>query len=74
MSLGIGVEYVADALRHTPTLIAEVNRQMPRTSGPRRLPLSAFAATIETDRPLRAGTGRASPTRPTAPSARRSPR
>ena len=53
MSLGIGVEYVADALRHTPTLIAEVNRQMPRTRGACRLPLSAFAAMIETDRPLR---------------------
>jgi acyl-CoA hydrolase len=47
------VEYVADALRCTPTLIAEVNRQMPRTRGASRLPLSAFAATIETDRPLR---------------------
>jgi acyl-CoA hydrolase len=47
------VEYVADALRHTPTLIAEVNRQMPRTAGSGRLPLSAFTATIETDRPPR---------------------
>lgn len=53
VSLGIGVEYVADALRYTPTLIAEVNRQMPRTRGAGRLPLSAFAATVETDRPLR---------------------
>ena len=53
VSLGIGVEYVADALRCTPTLIAEVNRQMPRTRGASRLPLSVFAATIETDRPLR---------------------
>ena len=53
VSLGIGVEYVADALRYTPTLIAEVNLQMPRTRGACRLPLSAFAATVETDRPLR---------------------
>jgi acyl-CoA hydrolase len=53
VSLGIGVDYVADALRYTPTLIAEVNRQMPWTRGAARLPLSAFAATIETDRPLR---------------------
>jgi len=53
VSLGIGVDYAADALRHTLTLIAEVNRQMPRTTGAGRLPLSAFAATIETDRPLR---------------------
>ena len=44
VSLGIGMEYVADALRYTPTLIAEVNRQMPRTRGASRLPLSAFAA------------------------------
>ncbi|MFD0306916.1 acetyl-CoA hydrolase/transferase family protein [Streptomyces sp. NPDC127119] len=53
VSLGIGVEYVADALRHTPTLIAEINHRMPRTTGTERLPLSAFAATVETDRPLR---------------------
>jgi acyl-CoA hydrolase len=52
VSLGIGVEYVADALKHTRTLIAEVNQQMPDTSGP-RVPLSRFAAVVETDRPLR---------------------
>lgn len=52
VSLGIGVEYVADAIPHTPTLIAEINHQMPRTVGGPRLPLSAFAAQIETDRPL----------------------
>lgn len=51
-SLGIGVEYVADALRHTPVLIAEINQRMPPTRGSTRLPLSAFAAYIETDRPL----------------------
>jgi acyl-CoA hydrolase len=33
VSLGIGVEYVADALPHTRTLIAEVNRQMPAVAG-----------------------------------------
>jgi acyl-CoA hydrolase len=53
VSLGIGVEYAADALLHTRTLIAEINHRMPRTIGSARLPLSAFAATIETDRPLR---------------------
>jgi acyl-CoA hydrolase len=52
VSLGIGVEYVADALPHTPVLIAEINRRMPPTRGTARLPLSAFAATVETDRPL----------------------
>jgi acyl-CoA hydrolase len=53
VSLGIGVEYVADALPHTRTLLAEINHQMPATAGAARLPLSAFAATVETDRPLR---------------------
>jgi acyl-CoA hydrolase len=53
VSLGIGVEYVADALPHARTLIAEINHRMPPTAGAPRLPLSAFAATVETDRPLR---------------------
>jgi acyl-CoA hydrolase len=53
VSLGIGVDYVADALPHARTLIAEVNQRMPRTTGAPLLPLSAFAATVETDRPLR---------------------
>jgi acyl-CoA hydrolase len=53
VSLGIGVEYIADALPYARTLIAEVNKQMPRTAGAPCLPLSAFAATVETDRPLR---------------------
>jgi acyl-CoA hydrolase len=57
--LGIGVDYAADALLHTRTLIAEVNHQMPQTAGPHRLPLSAFAATIVTDRPLREAPSRA---------------
>jgi acyl-CoA hydrolase len=52
VTLGIGVEYVADALLHTPTLLAEVNARMPATVGGPRLPLSAFAAVLETDRPL----------------------
>lgn len=53
VTLGTGVEYVADAILHTRTLIAEINEQMPRTVGGPRLPLAAFAAVIETDRPLR---------------------
>jgi acyl-CoA hydrolase len=53
VSLGIGVDYAADALPHTATLIAEINHRMPWTRGAPRLPLSAFAATVETDRPLR---------------------
>lgn len=53
VTLGTGVEYVADAIRHTRALIAEINQQMPRTTGGPRLPLSRFAAVLETDRPLR---------------------
>jgi acyl-CoA hydrolase len=59
VSLGIGVEYVADALPHARTLIAEVNQRMPRTAGAPLLPLTAFAATVETDRPLREAPSRA---------------
>ncbi|MEI2778316.1 MAG: acetyl-CoA hydrolase/transferase C-terminal domain-containing protein [Tetrasphaera sp.] len=51
-SLGVGVDYVADAVEHTRVLIAEINQQMPPTTGSRRIPLSRFAATVETDRPL----------------------
>jgi acyl-CoA hydrolase len=53
VSLGIGVEYVADALLHTRVLIAEINQRMPATTGSARLPLSRFAMTVESDRPLR---------------------
>jgi acyl-CoA hydrolase len=60
VSLGIGVEYVADALRHTRTLIAEINQRMPSTTGSARLPLSAFAATVRSDRALREAPFRAS--------------
>ena len=59
VSLGIGVEYAADALRHTRTLVAEVNHRMPRTTGSAGLPLSVFAAVVETDRPLREAPARA---------------
>jgi acyl-CoA hydrolase len=52
VSLGIGVEYVADAIGHTNVLVAEINHRMPRTTGTARIPLDAFAATVETDRPL----------------------
>lgn len=52
VTLGTGVEYVADAIAHTRTLIAEVNHRMPTTVGGPKLPLSRFAALIETDREL----------------------
>jgi acyl-CoA hydrolase len=51
-SLGIGVDYVADAVAHTPVLIAEVNRRMPATAGTAKIPMSRFSAVVETDRPL----------------------
>ena len=49
-SLGIGVDYIADALPHARAVIAEINAQMPRTSGGPRLRTADFAAFIETDR------------------------
>lgn len=52
VSLGIGVEYAADAVPHSRTLIAEINHRMPCTAGSPRLPLERFAAVVETDRPL----------------------
>jgi len=51
-SLGIGVDYAADAIASTPVLIAEINQQMPPTRGSARVPLERFAAVVETDRPL----------------------
>lgn len=51
-SLGVGVDYVADAVAHTPVLIAEINAQMPATTGSPAIPVERFAATITTDRAL----------------------
>ncbi len=51
-SLGVGVDYAADAIEHTPVLIAEMNQRMPATAGAPRLPADRFAAVVETDRPL----------------------
>lgn len=51
-SLGVGVDYVADAVAHTPVLIAEINDQMPATVGSEPIPLARFAATITTSRTL----------------------
>lgn len=58
-SLGVGVDYVADAIPHTPVLIAEINAQMPATQGTPRIPVDRFAATIFTDRTLPEDTLRA---------------
>ncbi|MBM6545430.1 acetyl-CoA hydrolase/transferase family protein [Janibacter sp. YIM B02568] len=52
VTLGTGVDYAADAVPATRTLIAEINQQMPATVGSPRIHFSRFAATLETDRPL----------------------
>ncbi|GLL09457.1 acetyl-CoA hydrolase [Pseudonocardia halophobica] len=51
-SLGIGVDYAADAVRHSRVLIGEINHRMPATVGTPGIPLERFAATVETDRPV----------------------
>ena len=51
-SLGIGPDYVADAVRHSRVLLGEINHHMPATIGTDPIPLEAFAAVVETDRPL----------------------
>ena len=51
-SLGIGADYAADAVRHSRVLIAEINHQMPVTSGTPGIPIDRFAAVLETDHPL----------------------
>lgn len=58
-SMGVGADYAADAIAHTRTLIGEINDQMPDTPRAPRIPLSRFAATISTDRPLRTAPQRA---------------
>lgn len=51
-SLGLGVDYIADAVPHATVLIAEINAQMPATVGSDRIHLDRFAAVLHTDRPL----------------------
>ena len=51
-SFGIGVDFAADAARHSRVLIGEINHRMPATTGTPGIRLDRFAATIETDRPL----------------------
>jgi acyl-CoA hydrolase len=51
-TLGVGADYTADAIAHTPILIAEVNQRMPATRGTPRIAMSRFRAVVETDRPL----------------------
>lgn len=51
-SLGTSVDAARAAADCAPVLIAEINRQMPRTHGHSVVPLKSFAAWIESDRPL----------------------
>lgn len=51
VSLGVCADYMADALHHTKTLVAEINHSVPSILGP-RVPLSAFALTVESEREL----------------------
>lgn len=50
-SLGTAVDYTYELLGQARAVVAEVNEQMPVTSGP-RLPPSAFTDTVRTSRPL----------------------
>jgi acyl-CoA hydrolase len=51
-TFGIGVDYAADAARHSRVLVGEINHRMPATTGTPGIPLVRFAAVIETDRPV----------------------
>lgn len=52
MSLGVGVDCTLNAARSATHVIAEVNRQMPRSMGDSFLPVSRLTAIVESDRPL----------------------
>ncbi len=52
MSLGVGVDCTLNAARSAKHVIAEVNRQMPRTLGDSFLHVSKVSAIVESDRPL----------------------
>jgi 4-hydroxybutyrate CoA-transferase len=51
-SFGVGVETTKAAARHARTLIAQVNRRMPRTLGDCFIHVSRFDAVVEVDHPL----------------------
>ena len=52
VSLGTTVDCTLTALRFAPVVIAEVNRQMPRTHGDTAVHISQITAIVESDRPL----------------------
>lgn len=51
-SLGASTSIILPLLKDVPTVIAEVNRRMPRVYGPGQIPISRFRAIVESDRPL----------------------
>ena len=52
MSLGVSVDCTLNAARAAQHVIAEVNRQMPRTMGDAFLHVSRLSSIVESDRPL----------------------
>jgi acyl-CoA hydrolase len=50
-SLGVGLDYTHELLASARVVIAEINDQMPPTTGP-RIPGSLFTAAVRTSRPL----------------------
>jgi len=50
-SFGVDTAYIADAVAHARTVIAEVNARMPRVPGA-TIAYDALTATVHTDRPL----------------------
>jgi 4-hydroxybutyrate CoA-transferase len=51
-SLGIGRDYTVQAVESARTVIAEVNRRMPRVGPDRGVPVERLSAVVESDRPL----------------------
>ncbi len=52
MTLGTTVDCTQTARRCAPVVIAEVNRQMPRTHGDTAVHIAGISSVVETDRPL----------------------
>lgn len=52
VSLGISTDYMLEAVRLSPTVIAEVNAQCPRLFGGAIIPVTAIHCLVETDRSI----------------------
>ncbi|MDQ6525223.1 acetyl-CoA hydrolase/transferase C-terminal domain-containing protein [Nocardioides sp. LHD-245] len=52
VSFGASVSYALHACEHVPTLIAQVNPDMPRTRGNALVPVERFAALVDAEDPL----------------------